>query len=127
MTTNEEEWERICEREEAEHDPFLDDHFLDSNYDIVGPQQTSNDHQKEHRRPSGNTSAASSGSGSSKKNLGELSKRECGALWEKEDRHGEPYFGGSIKIDGVKTDITVLKNLNQDETKNTPHWRVFWK
>ena len=124
MTTNE-DWERICERERAEYDPVQDER-PDNHWDIV-PPKPANDLQQGQRRQDNHPSAASSKSGDSKKDLGALSKRECGALWDKENHNGEPFFNGSIEINGEKTAITVLKNLNPDEDKNTPHWRIFWK
>ena len=124
MTTNQ-DWERVCAREEAEYDPVQDER-PDNDWDIV-PQKPANDGQQGQRRQDNHTSEASSKSGDSKKHLGALSKRECGALWDKENHNGEPFFNGSIEINGEKTAITVLKNLNPDEDKNTPHWRIFWK
>lgn len=123
MTTNE-DWERVCAREEVEYDSFQDER-PDNHWDIV-PQKTANDSQPRQRRQDNHPSAASSKSGDSKKDLGDLSKRECGALWEKEDRNGKPLFNGRIDIDGVISNIKILPNLNPDPDKNTPHWRIFW-
>jgi uncharacterized protein (DUF736 family) len=124
MTTNE-DWDRVCAREEAEYDPFQDERPEKNDWDIV-PQKPANNSQPRQRRQDNHTSAASSKSGDSKKDLGKLSERECGAVWNKIDQKGNQYFKGKITIDGEKTDITILPNLNPDELKNTPHWRLYW-
>ena len=64
MTTNE-DWERVCAREDAEYDPFQDER-PDNDWDIV-PQKPANDHQQGQRQPNNHASAASSKSSDSKR------------------------------------------------------------
>jgi len=112
-------WQQIYQREEAEYNPNQD---TDS-WDILAPKKTdcdsgNNGSEKKNQQPNSQDSI--------RKQLQQLSTRECGAMWNKEDRNGNPWFNGQIDIDGKMTRFRVLPNLNQDEENNTPHWRLFW-
>ena len=48
-----------------------------------------------------------------------------GALWEKEDRNGYPYFSGEIEIEGTKYSILAFYNKYRYSDKH-PHYKIMF-
>jgi len=47
-----------------------------------------------------------------------MNKVTSGALWEKTTSKGDPYFSGTVEIDGVKYSVAFFKNSYKKEDKH---------
>ena len=50
-------------------------------------------------------------------------KPSQGALWQKQDKNGNPYFSGQIEIDGVKYGFKAFGNKKAKDTH--PDYKIF--
>jgi len=51
-------------------------------------------------------------------------KREesIGAIWEKTAKNGQPYYSGTVTVDGVEVRFVAFKNRKKEG--NQPDWRI---
>lgn len=52
-------------------------------------------------------------------------EREVGALWSYESKGGKKYSQGYVEIDGVKTQVVVMRNTLKQEGEKTPDARIY--
>lgn len=50
-------------------------------------------------------------------------KKSNGALWQKSDKNGNPYFSGQIEIDGVKYGFKAFSNKKEKEVH--PDFKIY--
>ena len=56
-----------------------------------------------------------------------MAERNCGGVWEKTSKKGEPYLSMSIEIDGKRVAFTAFKNKHKEPGDNKPDWSVYPK
>ena len=54
----------------------------------------------------------------------EWSKRELGALWRK-GGNDNPFYSGSVTIDGQRHEIVIFKNKFKENGSNQPDLRIY--